>query len=106
MRRLREETASMEQANMQIGPEQGQFMALLVEFIGARSVLEVGTFTGYSALAMAVALPENACQPQPSRIICNERLANAPHISDVSLIDEVSVKGIDSPIPIYEIGLS
>ena len=55
MRRLREETASMEQANMQIGPEQGQFMALLVEF---------------------------------------------------SLIDEVSVKGIDSPIPIYEIGLS
>ena len=62
MRRLREETASMEQANMQIGPEQGQFMALLVELIGARSVLEVGTFTGYSALAMAVALPENACQ--------------------------------------------
>ena len=59
MRRLREETASMEQANMQIGPEQGQFMALLVELIGARSVLEVGTFTGYSALAMAVALPEN-----------------------------------------------
>ena len=45
MRRLREETASMEQANMQIGPEQGQFMALLVELIGARSVLEVGTFT-------------------------------------------------------------
>ncbi len=37
-------------------------MALLVELIGARSVLEVGTFTGYSALAMAVALPENACQ--------------------------------------------
>lgn len=59
MRRLREETASMEQANMQIGPEQGQFMALLVELIGARSVLEIGTFTGYSALAMAVALPEN-----------------------------------------------
>jgi len=59
MRRLREETASMEQANMQIGPEQGQFMALLVELICARSVLEVGTFTGYSALAMAVALPEN-----------------------------------------------
>jgi len=59
MQRLREETASMEQANMQIGPEQGQFMALLVELIGARSVLEVGTFTGYSALAMAVALPEN-----------------------------------------------
>ena len=59
MRRLREETASMEQANMQIGPEQGQFMTLLLELIGARSALEVGTFTGYSTLAMAVALPEN-----------------------------------------------
>jgi caffeoyl-CoA O-methyltransferase len=42
---------------MQIGPEQGQFMALLVELIGARRTLEVGTFTGYSALAVALALP-------------------------------------------------
>ena len=58
MRRLREETASLEQANMQIAPEQGQFMALLVELMGARNALEVGTFTGYSALAVALALPE------------------------------------------------
>ena len=43
---------------MQIGPEQGQFMALLVELMGARKTLEVGTFTGYSALAVALALPE------------------------------------------------
>jgi caffeoyl-CoA O-methyltransferase len=42
---------------MQISPEQGQFMALLAELIGARRVLEVGTFTGYSALAVALALP-------------------------------------------------
>jgi predicted O-methyltransferase YrrM len=42
---------------MQIAPEQGQFMALLVELIGARRVLEIGCFTGYSALAMALALP-------------------------------------------------
>jgi predicted O-methyltransferase YrrM len=42
---------------MQIAPEQGQFMALLVELIGARHVLEIGCFTGYSALAMALALP-------------------------------------------------
>ncbi len=49
----------MEQANMQVGPEQGQFMALLVELIGARNALEVGTFTGYSALAVALALPED-----------------------------------------------
>jgi caffeoyl-CoA O-methyltransferase len=59
MRRLREETASLEQANMQIGPEQAQFMALLVELLGARNALEVGTFTGYSALAVALALPDD-----------------------------------------------
>ena len=58
MTRLREETASLEKAHMQIGPEQGQFMALLVELIGAQNALEVGTFTGYSALAVAMALPE------------------------------------------------
>ncbi len=57
LRRLREETAEMPQHNMQIAPEQGQFMALLVELIGARRCLEVGTFTGYSALAVALALP-------------------------------------------------
>jgi len=59
LRRLREETARLEQANMQIGPEQGQLMALLVEILGARNVLEVGTFTGYSALVMALALPSD-----------------------------------------------
>ncbi len=59
MRRLREKTASLENARMQIGPEQGQLMALLVELIGARNVLEVGTFTGYSALAVARALPDD-----------------------------------------------
>ena len=58
LRALREETAELENANMQISPEQGQFMALLVELIGARTSLEVGTFTGYSALAVALALPE------------------------------------------------
>ena len=44
---------------MQISPEQGQFMALLVELIGAERIIEVGTFTGYSALCMAQALPEH-----------------------------------------------
>ena len=56
--RLREETAKMPQHNMQISPEQGQFMALLVELTGARKCLEVGTFTGYSTLSLALALPE------------------------------------------------
>ena len=57
LRRLREETAELPGADMQIGPGQGQFMALLVELIGARRTLEIGTFTGYSALVVALALP-------------------------------------------------
>lgn len=57
--RLRERTATMEEAAMQISPEQGQFMQLLVELTGARRCLEVGTFTGYSALSVALALPED-----------------------------------------------
>jgi len=54
---LRAETAKLPDAVMQISPEQGQFMALLVELIGARRAIEVGTFTGYSALCVASALP-------------------------------------------------
>ena len=57
LRRLREETARMSEANMQIAPEQGQFMALLVQLLNARKTLEVGVFTGYSSLAVALALP-------------------------------------------------
>jgi len=57
MRRLRQETQKLPRANMQISPEQGQFMALLVELMGAMRCLEIGTFTGYSALAVARALP-------------------------------------------------
>ena len=54
---LRAETAKLPMAGMQISPEQGQFMALLAELIGARKAIEVGTFTGYSALCVAQALP-------------------------------------------------
>ncbi len=57
--RLREETAALPDAMMQISPEQGQFMTLLVELTGARRCLEVGTFTGYSSLAVALAMPED-----------------------------------------------
>jgi caffeoyl-CoA O-methyltransferase len=56
---LRQETAQHRLAQMQISPEQGQFMALLVQLIGAKKTLEVGVFTGYSALAVALALPAN-----------------------------------------------
>ncbi|MBA1146857.1 class I SAM-dependent methyltransferase [Ectothiorhodospiraceae bacterium WFHF3C12] len=58
LRRLREETARLPMAGMQIAPEQGQFLAFLVRLIGARRVVEVGVFTGYSALWQALALPE------------------------------------------------
>jgi predicted O-methyltransferase YrrM len=58
-RRLREETGAMAEAHMQIAPEQAQLLQFLVRLIGARRCLEVGTFTGYSALAVALALPDD-----------------------------------------------
>ena len=56
-KRLRAETARLPQAGMQIGPDQGALLALLARTIGARRAIEIGTFTGYSALAVASALP-------------------------------------------------
>ncbi|HEY9902181.1 MAG TPA: class I SAM-dependent methyltransferase [Candidatus Sericytochromatia bacterium] len=58
LRQLREETARLPNAIMQIAPEQGQFMALLIKLLGATKTLEVGVFTGYSSLCVALALPE------------------------------------------------
>ncbi len=57
LRQLREETAQMPQGRMQIAPDQGAFMALLVQLMGAAKTLEVGVFTGYSSLCVALALP-------------------------------------------------
>jgi predicted O-methyltransferase YrrM len=57
LRRLREETAAIPEHRMQIAPEEGAFLALMVRLINARRILEVGTFTGYSSTAMALALP-------------------------------------------------
>ena len=57
--RLRAETAKLPMAQMQISPEQGQFMALLVALMGAKKTLEIGVFTGYSAMAIANALPQD-----------------------------------------------
>lgn len=56
---LRQETANHPAAMMQIAPEQGQFMALLVQLLGAIKTLEIGVFTGYSSLSVALALPAN-----------------------------------------------
>ncbi|MGZ5417498.1 MAG: class I SAM-dependent methyltransferase [Nocardioides sp.] len=62
--RLREETAALPQHRMQIAPEQGAFLALLVELTDARRCIEIGTFTGYSSTAVALALPEDG------RLVC------------------------------------
>lgn len=59
LQRLRQETASYPSARMQIAPEQGQFMALLVQILGAKKILEIGVFTGYSSLCVALALPRD-----------------------------------------------
>lgn len=59
LKQLREATAHMPEGVMQITPDQGQFMALLVRLIAARNILEVGVFTGYSSLAMLLAMPED-----------------------------------------------
>ncbi len=64
--RLREETARHPMAMMQIAPEQGALFALLVRMLGARRCLEIGTFTGYSSLAVALALP-----PDGSLLCCD-----------------------------------
>ena len=58
LRRLRQETSNLPNARMQITPEQGQFMSLLIQILGARKALEVGVFTGYSAISVASALAE------------------------------------------------
>lgn len=64
LRQLRAETAAMPEHDMQIAPEQGALMALLVELTDARRCLEVGTFTGYSSLSVALALPADG------RLVC------------------------------------
>ncbi|MBX3015600.1 MAG: class I SAM-dependent methyltransferase [Caldilineaceae bacterium] len=57
--KLREETAPLEAAGMQISPEQGQFMRMLIKLLGAKRTLEVGVFTGYSSLSVALVLPDD-----------------------------------------------
>jgi predicted O-methyltransferase YrrM len=61
LRRLRDETAGHPEASCQISAEQGQFLSLLMRLLGARRTLEVGVFTGYSSLSVALALPPDGC---------------------------------------------
>ena len=72
---LRMETQKMTGARMQISPEQGQFMALLVELLGARKTLDIGTFTGYSALVVALALPSDG------KVVTCDVSSEAPNVA-------------------------
>lgn len=76
LKRLRDETAQMPTARWQIAPEQGQFMALLVQLTGAKRIVEVGTFTGYSALCMAQAMPADG------QMICCDLAADYNRIAE------------------------
>jgi len=90
--KLREETSQHSASIMQISPDQGQFMALLIKLLGAKKTLDIGVFTGYSSLAVALALPETgkviACDRDPR---CTEiarrywELAGVAHKIDLKL---------------------
>ncbi|XVE73583.1 hypothetical protein DITRI_Ditri11bG0130300 [Diplodiscus trichospermus] len=61
LRQLREETANMRGSQMQVSPDQAQLLAMLVQILGAERCIELGVYTGYSSLAIALALPESGC---------------------------------------------
>lgn len=86
LRQLREETAHHPGAIMQIAPEQGQFMALLVKLLGARKTLEIGVYTGYSSLAVALALPPDgkiiACDVSAESTAIARRYWQAAGVAD------------------------
>jgi predicted O-methyltransferase YrrM len=83
--RLRRETAAMPEASMQIAPEEGQLLALLAELVGARRTLDIGVFTGYSSLVVALALPADgrlvACDVNPEWTRIAERYWRAARVS-------------------------
>jgi len=88
---LRQATANMPEHNMQIAPEQGAFMALLVRLMYVRDILEIGTFTGYSSTAMALALPPEG------RITCCDVSAEWTDIArrawtDAGVADQVDLR--------------
>ena len=94
---LREATRTHPYATMQISPEQGQFMAMLVRLIGARRTIEVGVFTGYSALTVALALPEGgnvlACDISDdfTRVgVPHWQVAGVAHKIDLQLVPAVN----------------
>lgn len=89
--RLRAETAKLAEANMQISPEQGRFLAFLIEVLGVKRYLEVGVFTGYSSLSVALALPPEG------RIVACDRSAEWTSVArrywaEAGVADKVELK--------------
>ncbi len=89
--RLREETAALPEGGMQISPEQGRFMAFLVELMGVRRYLEVGVFTGYSSLSVAMAMPADG------RVVACDRseqwtLIARRYWEEAGVLDKVSLR--------------
>ncbi|MCH7930133.1 MAG: class I SAM-dependent methyltransferase [Proteobacteria bacterium] len=109
LRRLREETAALPEGEMQIAPEQGQLMALLVELIGARRTIEVGVFTGYSSLAVALALPADghivACDVSAAWTAIARRYWDQAGVADkIELRLAPAIETLDSLIAAGEAG--
>src|SRR4051812_4455637 len=104
--RLREETQrTMESPQMQVDRIEGEFLKMLVRLTGARLILEIGTFTGYSALMMAAGLPENGrlitCEVDPeAEAIARRYFAESPHGSKIDLrigLALETIKGLTGP---------
>ena len=91
LKALREETSKMALAGMQVSPEEAQFLQLLIKMTGAKKILELGTFTGYSALAMALAMPEEG-----KLITCDinaEWTKNAPYFwQQADMLHKIDLK--------------
>lgn len=109
LRKLRAETATHPMSMMQIAPEQGQFMALLVQLMGATKILEIGVFTGYSSLAVALALPPNgkiiACDVSEEYTSIARRYWEAAGVADkIDLRIAPAVKTLDTLIASGESG--
>ena len=109
LRRLRKETATDSMSVMQIAPEQGQFMALLVQLMGARKALEIGVYTGYSALCVASALPADgrlvACDiSEPWTAVAQRYWREADVIGKIDLRLAPALETLDQLIQAGETG--
>jgi O-methyltransferase len=86
LRRLREETAARPDASMQLAPEQGQFLGMLVHLSGARRAIEVGVYTGFSSLHIALAMPSDgrlvACDINPETTAIAQRYWREADVAD------------------------